>query len=122
MCSAHPRKGDLEEFPGLTAEEEEHQQLSARAQLGAILYGNPAHHKHFSKQLLHYADAEFVPSPPTTPQRKRMQAARRAKRAAAAPAQAEEALSSEGEVEESAPNESRNMSDLAAFWDDSDED
>ena len=51
-----------------------------------------------------------------------MQAARRAKRAAAAPAQAEEALSSEGEVEESAPNESRNMSDLAAFWDDSDED
>lgn len=120
MCTAHPAKGDLKEFLGLTAEEEENHQQCARAQLGAILYARPKNHLSFSKKLMKFADRHFVPSPPSTPERNRKRKRQPPrKQAAAAPSQEEEAHS-ESE-EEPIVNESENLADMAAFWDEDDE-
>lgn len=116
MCTAHPAKGDLKEFPGLTAEEEDHQKQCARAQLACILYERPRNYLHFSKPLMKYADREFLPSPPSTPKRKRKRPAPRPKAAASTASDPEN-----DEEEEPPPSESRNFADMASFWDQEDD-
>ena len=113
LCTAHPKKGDLLAHEGLTAEEEEFQEQAARAQLGAILFTDKDKHRFFSKELMTFADPEFIPSPPTSPawrrtQRKKQPA--RSSRAAAPPP-------TESENEEEPEEESRDLADMASiFW------
>ena len=121
MCSAHPAKGDLKKFEGHTAEQEEYFQQCARAHLGAILFQDSKNFRFFSKQLMHFADPEFVPSPPSTPERNRKRR-RPPARKAAAPTAPESPQSAREEEEDPPQNETRNLADMAAFWDDSDED
>ena len=113
LCTAHPGKGDLPAFPGFTAEEEEYQEKSARAQLGAILNADKTKHRFFSEELLHFADPEFIESPPASPswrsRRKKKQTKKRQPSAgAASPTSVEE----DSESEE-AP---RDMASMASFW------
>ena len=74
MCTSHPKKGDLEEFQGLTAEEEETHEMGCRGQLGSVLHHNKARHICFSDQLLlSLADPSFVRPrvrPPTKKKRR----------------------------------------------------
>lgn len=103
MCTSHPKKGDLTEFNGRSAEEEETHEQACRAQLGAVLHHNTERHICFSKQLLTLADADFVASPPPTPRRRKKTGGRRPQ----VPQQA---------APEDEPAETRNLEDLAAFF------
>ena len=119
MCTLHGTSsaGGPEGVPRPDSEEEENQQQCARAQqLGAIQYVRPKNHRSFSKKLMKFADRHFVPSTPSTPERNRKRKRQPPrKQAAAAPSQEEEAHS-ESE-EEPIVNESEDLADMAAFWD-----
>ena len=116
LCTAHPKKGDLLAHDGLTADQEEYQEQAARAQLGAILFGDSTRHRFFSKQLMHFADPHFRPSPPDSPWRpgrkKKPKRAQPRRDAAAFP----QPCSDEEQGEEDHPEESRNLADMAGLW------
>ena len=114
MCTAHPRKKDLPEFPGLTAEEEDYYALVVKAQTASILHDRPGNHKKFSKRMIKYVEPEFVASPPTSPRRRPTKP--QAKRAAAPP-QVETSDDDEGEEDGPPAMESRDFAEMAAFWD-----
>lgn len=117
MCTSHPRKGDLKQFDGLTAEEEQYHESSARAQLAAILNADKDKHVFFSPELKFLADPEFVASPPPSPAWSRQKKKKTARKAAP---QAENVQ--EGSEQEEEQTESRNMEDMASLWAESDED
>ena len=110
MCTAHPSKGDLKTFDGLTAEEEDYHEKCALAQMSAILSADKAKSKYFSKELLHLADPHFVASPPPSPAWKRC-----AKKKAKQPAP-RQAPPQEESSEEEQEIEPRSLADLASFW------
>ena len=130
MCSAHPKKGDLPAFEGLSAEQEELHEKATLAQLGAALNfkGGQRHHL-FSKELMRLADPTFS-RPPSSPRRsgrprlrptpspqpRRPRAAPPRERAApsAAPPSTQASLSPSPLPEE--PEESRNLEDMVDFW------
>ena len=120
MCTAHPRKGDLKEFNGLTATEEDYHDKSARAQLGAILFGDKNKHVFFSPELMFLADPDFVPSPPPSPAWRRQTKKRAQPRRKAAPP-AEVLREDEEQQDGEQPAESRNMADLARLWEESED-
>ena len=118
LCTAHPGKGDLPAFLGFTAEEEEYQERSARAQLGAIINADKSKHRFFSQELLHYADPKFVLSPPASPSWN-SRSTRRKPTKKKQPARAASTMNSEEESE--SEEEPRNMADMAcSFWADKD--
>ena len=111
MCTSHPKKGDLPEFDGLSAEQEDTHERACRAQLGSVLHHNTARHICFSKQLLRLADPHFVASPPPTPRRKKTKRDRQPQVPHAA-----QASHAEENPEEEMHHETRNLEDLAAFF------
>ena len=118
MCSAHPSKGDLLSFEGLTAEQEEYHEQCARAHVGAILNRDKTKHRYFSKELMHWADPEFIPSPPASPAWQRQPRRPRKAQPPSRPPESEEDPESE---EEEPQNESRDLADIAALWADSED-
>ena len=120
MCTSHPRKGDLKQFDGLTAEEEQYHEPSAHAQLAAILNADKDKHVFFSPELKFLADPEFVASPPPSPAWSRQKKKKTAPPWRKAAPQAENLQ--EGSEQEEEQTESRNMADMASLWAESDED
>ena len=107
----------MPKYEGAAAEQEEYLEQSTRAHVGAILYVDKKMHLYFSKDLLAYADPDFIPSPPASPAWKRQQPKRAARKK---PAELSPHLESDAESEPPI-NESRNLEDMAAFWDDDDD-
>ena len=118
LCSAHAKKGDLKAHDGLTAEQEEYQERAARAQLAAIVFKDPSRYRYFSKQLLKFADPHFHPSP-----REQDPSWRRSTKKPR-PAQARKKLppTAPSEASDEEAEKSRDLADMAAFWEDEDED
>lgn len=105
----------MKAFEGLTAEAEDYQEQTIRAHLGAILHIDNEKHRYFSADLMEYADPEFIPSPPTSP------AWRRQKKSQSQPRRRKMPVASGGEEEELPPEESRNLADMASFFEMSDD-
>ena len=109
----------MQTHEGLTAHEEEYQESCAKAHLGAILFADSTKHRFFSQELMHLADPNFVPSPPESPgwlpRQKRKPTKARPRRQAA---QSVQASSDEEEEAET----SRDLRDMAALWENSEED
>ena len=123
MCTAHPKKGDLTIFEGLTAEQEEDCERACRAQLGSTLHYNKARHVCFSEQLLLLADPTFRRPRPAVQKRGRPPKARPQPQVArpTQPAQPPQNAESEEEAEEEEEG-TRCLEDLAAFFNHSSED
>ena len=107
-------------FDGLTAEEEKTHELACKAQLGAVLHHNLERHICFSKQLLHLADPEFVPSPPSSPWRRRGRPAQKKKalvqRRQPSRAPSVQQSDDDSDKEPGSPKEAQNLEDLSEFF------
>ena len=103
-------------YDGLTAEQEEYQERCSRAQLAGIIYKEPSRHRFFSKQLLKFADPHFRPSPPDSPWRPSK------KRPRTAPARSKPPQTDPSSASEEEEEESRNLADMAPFWEEEDDD
>ena len=127
MCTSHPKKGDLEEFQGLTAEEEETHEMGCRGQLGSVLHHNKARHICFSDQLLSLADPNFVRPRVRPPAKKKSRTKKRdtaqgPARQVSRPSSPVPSARPEEQSEQTHQEDESRIEDLAAFFQSDSED
>ena len=103
QCTAHPAKGDLLAFEGLSMEEEEKLERFAVVQLNQLLHSRKRMSRYFSKEFIKLADPyygssdEESPKPPRRKQtKKRTSLAARPSACSAEESESDESSSEEG--------------------------